>query len=113
MVEKMQVKMELLPGPGFWRKPARTLGLAAPQMPVQTQGLVTLQLPGRLRKPERARKPGRTQKPEQLPEPTSNHLDDLTENHVISAGLYHLARERLKGLVEWIEKTNKELRGDE
>lgn len=51
--------------------------------------------------------------PEQLPEPTSNHLDDLTENHVISAGLYHLARERLKGLVEWIEKTNKELRGDE
>lgn len=51
--------------------------------------------------------------PEQLPEPASNHLDDLTENHVISAGLYHLARERLKGLVEWIEKTNKELRGDE
>jgi len=51
--------------------------------------------------------------PEQLPEPTSDHLNDLVENHVISAGLYHLARERLKGLVEWIEKTNKELRGDE
>jgi len=51
--------------------------------------------------------------PEQLPEPASDNLDDLVENHVISAGLYHLARERLKGMVEWIEKTNKELRGDE
>lgn len=51
--------------------------------------------------------------PEQLPEPTSNHLDDLVENHVISAGLYHQTRERLKGLAEWIEKTDKELRGDE
>lgn len=27
LVEKTRVKMELLPGPGFWRKPARTLGL--------------------------------------------------------------------------------------
>lgn len=44
--------------------------------------------------------------PEELPQPASPALQDLTENHVETAGMYHRLREQLKGLVEWLEKTN-------
>lgn len=45
--------------------------------------------------------------PEELPQPASNSPDDLLENHIQTAGLYHQLREQLKGLVEWLEKTRK------
>lgn len=44
--------------------------------------------------------------PATLPEPTSPHLDDLLENHIETAGIYHRLRERFLGLVEWLEKTH-------
>ena len=47
--------------------------------------------------------------PATLPDPVSGQLDDLLANHIETAGLYHRARERFKGLVEWLEK-NRELR---
>lgn len=44
--------------------------------------------------------------PEELPQPASSNLLDLTENHIETSGMYHRLREQLKGLVEWLEKTN-------
>lgn len=40
--------------------------------------------------------------PEKLPDPKSGHLDDLKDNHIETAGMYHRARERYKGLVDWL-----------
>jgi hypothetical protein len=47
--------------------------------------------------------------PASLPDPESGQLDDLTANHIETAGIYHRTRERFKALVEWLEKT-RELR---
>lgn len=47
--------------------------------------------------------------PESLPDPRSNQLPDLKDNHIESAGMYHRLWERFKGLVEWLEK-NREVR---
>lgn len=44
--------------------------------------------------------------PATLPYPDSGHLDDLTANHIETAGIYHRARERFKALVEWLEETH-------
>lgn len=51
--------------------------------------------------------------PEQLPDPASNQPDDLTQNHVITAGLYHEMRKRYTGLLQWLSTkriTARELR---
>lgn len=46
--------------------------------------------------------------PEELPDPKSGSLDDLKDNHIESAGIYHRARERYKGLVEWMKQTGRQ-----
>lgn len=42
---------------------------------------------------------------QQLPPPQSPSLDDLLQNHIETARLYHRLRQQIKGLVEWLEKT--------
>lgn len=44
--------------------------------------------------------------PESLPQPESAHIQDLLENHIEVARLYHRTREQLRGLVEWLEQTS-------
>lgn len=45
--------------------------------------------------------------PETLPEPASPALDDLLENHIKTAGMYHRLRERFANLVQWLEATGR------
>lgn len=47
--------------------------------------------------------------PTALPDPRSGQLPDLLANHVESAQLYHLCRERHSGLVHWLERSSDEL----
>lgn len=41
----------------------------------------------------------------ELPQPASSSLEDLTENHIEVAGIYHRLRERFNGLVDWLRAT--------
>lgn len=49
--------------------------------------------------------------PMELPQPVSPSLQDLTENHIEVAGMYHRLRERFLGLIEWLETTDALRRG--
>lgn len=41
-----------------------------------------------------------------LPQPSSGKTQDLLSNHVQVTEIYHLCREQLRALVEWLETTS-------
>lgn len=49
---------------------------------------------------------GLTQDCGELPQPASGKAQDLLADHVKVTRMYHLCRERLRFLVEWMETTN-------
>ncbi len=49
--------------------------------------------------------------PEEIPQPPENPTEEqLVENHIEAAGMYHTLRIRFLGLVQWIEETDRKLR---
>lgn len=40
-----------------------------------------------------------------LPQPTSGKTQDLLDNHVQVARIFHLCREQLRSLAQWLETT--------
>lgn len=41
----------------------------------------------------------------ELPAPQSGEMTDLLANHILVAKAYHECRDRLQGLIDWLEKT--------